>query len=397
MSDRLNEIVDRLKADPKHEKSLGRLRAFCKDEHGQDLACLPPDGLDPPKIVAAKAALEPVGLARAIRGPFKDYLTVEEWQAKSKPKAPPSDPSIGILYGSGPRVPLVGGISQDSAGIDWSSVTVERMAMVLHGREVGLVDKDPGTSLRRQWARELATGEPGDWGEVRKAYDALPPSDKARLDKMLEYRAPSRRSSTPEDAAGPCAADGLFGCPGIISGGGKCARPGEIGRCRRRIPEARGGDELLSGPSRSGAAVSHTAAPLVYFVLDPADRWAYESVKKHMAYAIRQGSVEVLSTVDIPAGANVGAVVIERMHQAKVVAFLWSADAQSSQWDRLQQAIALQVRIVPVLVSPCDYSCFAGRNCLPTVATWIADARNKDAILLNVASELIRVATAPER
>lgn len=186
----LTDIIDRLKTDPKHEKSLARLRAFCKDDHGQDLACIPPDGLDAAKIATAKEKLEEVGATRAVRGAYKDYLTFDEWQAKGKGKAPPCDPSIGILDGQ--QVPLIDGISQDTAGIDWSAVPSDRLVLVLHGRESGVLEKTPGPSLRRQWARELATGEAGDWAPIRKEYDGLRSSEKERLADMLAYKRPAK-------------------------------------------------------------------------------------------------------------------------------------------------------------------------------------------------------------
>lgn len=197
----LTDIIDRLRTDPKHGKALIKFRAYCQDDHGQDLACIPPDGLDADKIATAKSKLEEVGATRAVRGAYKDYLTFDEWQSKGKGKAPPCDPSIGIL--DGPQVPLLDGISQDTAGIDWSAVPADRLVLVLHGRESGALDRTPGPSLRRQWARELATGETGDWTPIRKEYEALKPSEKERLADMLAFKrpAPAKAQYQPRPAA----------------------------------------------------------------------------------------------------------------------------------------------------------------------------------------------------
>ena len=172
-------------------------RAALSDIVGDKAVFRPGAKLDAAEIEQVLEFLSDLGENRALGGRYKNYQTLAEYEGANK-RGLSMDPSAEDVV-LDPH-----GISQDAAEIDWSGVSRERRLLVIHGRDIGKIAKNPDPETRQRWAGELSDPPNatlgGQWAKIADSLRALRASEREALEDRLVYR---RRVEQPTPSALP--------------------------------------------------------------------------------------------------------------------------------------------------------------------------------------------------
>jgi GTPase SAR1 family protein len=139
---------------------------------------------------------------------------------------------------------------------------------------------------------------------------------------------------------------------------------------------------------------------IVFFSYAQTDQIWYEQFAKHLSQLKRDGLIEEWSYQQILPGVDRTKEIDQALHSAHVILLLISADflASDAQYQvEMQHALERhkrgEVRVVPIIVRPCDwqYSPFAHLQCLPRTGKPISTWDHQDEAFLAIVQDLRRL------
>ena len=319
-------LIDAIKAynkSPKDPAARGALLAIV----GNKAIFKPGTKFNPADAEQALEFLNDLDADRASGGRYKDYQTLAEYEGSAK-KGLDADPSAdGVALD--PH-----GISQDAAEIDWSGVSRERRLLVIHGRDIGKIAKNPDPETRQRWAGELSDPPNatlgGQWAKIADSLRALRASEREALEDRLVYR---RRVEQPTPSALP-------------------APVGPSATAAMHIGGSVSGSTIVTGNGNVVGQVSANAVK-AFVLFDSADARFIQPLKTHgCGGMVRNGMLTISSIADCPPGAITSNWITSHFNAADVVLWLNSSDflgnADLMSW--LNFARGASKRLVPVSV-----------------------------------------------
>jgi hypothetical protein len=139
---------------------------------------------------------------------------------------------------------------------------------------------------------------------------------------------------------------------------------------------------------------------IVFFSYAQTDQVWYEQFAKHLSQLKRDGLIEEWSYQQILPGVDRTKEIDQALHSAHVILLLISADflASDAQYQvEMQHALERhkrgEVRVVPIIVRPCDWqhSPFAHLQCLPRTGKPISTWDHQDEAFLAITQDLRRL------
>ena len=131
--------------------------------------------------------------------------------------------------------------------------------------------------------------------------------------------------------------------------------------------------------------------PLLYIVCDPADGAWRDKIRKALGFAESRGKVEIFDDTQIRPGVDWRAVIAQKRSEAKVIAYLSSADLLASRTFDFREwySAAPNAQHMPILVRPTLHQeAFMGLNCIPSNGKALSGWSNSDEAVQEVATVL---------